>query len=608
MKTNTFHNRVAPVVLLLLHAALLGFSSSRHNPTIDEAGHLVAGLSHWSFGRFELYNVNPPLVRMCAALPLLATDYHEQWAAAKQFSRPEFDLGREFISANAESSVWLFALCRCALIPFSLLGGGVCWIWARELYGRECGTVALCLWCFSPNVLAYGQLIVPDMAATALGVTAWYLFWQWLKAPSRDSALLASLALGILQLTKMTWLILFPVWPITWLGYRLASGSKGSTIRPLRKEGGQLVMIAAGAIGILNLGYGFEQSFQRLDQFEFRSDALTGNRGDADTPCASNRFRGTWLGGLPVPLPANYLRGLDTQRLDFESKLWSYLRGSWRRGGWWYYYLYALAIKVPLGAWCALGLATVLTVYRPSYFTQARDEAFLLAPAVAVVAFVSTQTGFNHHIRYVLPAFPFMMIFASKVARAAKGHRAVRALTSVALTWSVVSSLSVYPHSLSYFNGLAGGPKGGHSHLLNSNVDWGQDILFLRRWLQRHPEVQLAGLAYEYQKIFDPAVVGIGAPKPPVDVRWARLDVNKDVEVGPRPGWYAVSVSLLHDRMHGFDYFNEYGPDSRAGYSILIYHLSMGEANRVRRKLGLRELVARPTGQGRCDGENKGLQ
>ncbi len=48
------------VVILCIHAALLAWAGSRHSPSNDEVGHLPAGLSHWYFGRFDLYCVNPP--------------------------------------------------------------------------------------------------------------------------------------------------------------------------------------------------------------------------------------------------------------------------------------------------------------------------------------------------------------------------------------------------------------------------------------------------------------------------------------------------------------------------------------------------------------------
>ena len=75
-------------------------------------------------------------------------------------------------------------------------------------------------------------------------------------------------------------------------------------------------------------------------------------------------------------------------------------------------------------------------------------------------------------------------------------HRAVAAIATIALAWSVVSSLWIYPHSLSYFNESTGGPTRGHFHLVDSNVDWGQDLLYLKRWLREHPEARPLRIAY----------------------------------------------------------------------------------------------------------------
>src|SRR5215212_8698000 len=58
------------LLVLLVHSTLLLYSAYVHSPTVNEPAHLAAGLSHWRFGRFELYRVNPPLVRMLAALPI----------------------------------------------------------------------------------------------------------------------------------------------------------------------------------------------------------------------------------------------------------------------------------------------------------------------------------------------------------------------------------------------------------------------------------------------------------------------------------------------------------------------------------------------------------
>ncbi len=159
--------KLAVAALLLTHAGLLAWGAWRHSPAFDEVAYLPAGISHWEFGRFDLYCGNPPLVRMVAALPVLAAGAETDWS--RYSDRAEYAVGRSFMDANGQRSFWLFTLARWACIPFSLLGGYVCFRWARELYGAGAGLAALALWCFCPNMIGNGQLMTPDMGATALG-------------------------------------------------------------------------------------------------------------------------------------------------------------------------------------------------------------------------------------------------------------------------------------------------------------------------------------------------------------------------------------------------------------------------------------------------------
>ena len=43
---------------------------------------------------------------------------------------------------------------------------------------------------------------------------------------------------------------------------------------------------------------------------------------------------------------------------------------------------------------------------------------------------------------------------------------------------------AMYPHYLAYFNPLAGGPGNGYKHLVDSSLDWGQDLPGLKRWVE----------------------------------------------------------------------------------------------------------------------------
>ena len=620
-----------------------------------------------------MYRVNPPLVRMVATTPVLFARPKNDWSGydASVGARSERSIRGDFIETNGERIFRLHTLARWACIPFSLLGAYVCFRWARELYGDKAGILALALWCFSPNIMAYAQLIAPDAGATALGVAAAYCLWRWLGHPTWKRAVAAGVVLGLAELTKGTWIVLFGLWPLLWVVWRLAGPCAATCPHPGPLPEGegeqtwgrgacQMGMILLLGLYVLNMGYGFEGSFQRLGDYGFVSETLGGPSEDGRTgysPQGRNRFEGTWLAGVPVPLPKNYLMGIDLQRWDFERKMWSYLRGEWRLGGWWYYYLYALAIKAPLGTWVLVFLAAGVSLWglgsgrtphpgplpegeggedarlvpRPSppatnpspltpnpsppaagevvatevatpnpsplipnpsppapnpsplipnpssYSATWRDELVLLAPAAVVLTLVSSQTGFNHHLRYVLPIFPFVFIWASKVARAVDlKHWKIASIAGAALLWSTGSSLYYYPHSLSYFNELVGGPTGGHYHLGNSNIDWGQDLFYLKDWLDAHPKAKPLTLAYD-MPLVDPKLAGIDyTGRPPAN--------------SPQPGWHAVSVNQIHNRSGQYKYFLKFKPVGMAGYSIYIYHVTLDEANRVRRELGMSEL------------------
>jgi hypothetical protein len=250
------------------------------------------------------------------------------------------------------------------------------------------------------------------------------------------------------------------------------------------------------------------------------------------------------------------------------------------------------------------------------YSAGCRRELVLLGPLLVVLAFVSWVTTMQF-LRYALPALPFALVWSSKVAAAFPlKNRLVAVPAAVALAWSIFSSLAVYPHSGSYFNALGGGPRGGHAHLVESSIDWGQDLFYLKDWLDEHPEARPFHLAY-FGRI-DPQVAGIEFSLPPTSRANPAGRPVAPADYGPRPGWHAVSVSLLRgfpwrvvpDGQGGsqtvsgndYAYFLELEPAGMAGYSIYIYDVSLAQANRLRRQLGLEPLLDAASGAGQNGG------
>jgi 4-amino-4-deoxy-L-arabinose transferase-like glycosyltransferase len=581
-------------VILGAHFILLGYGAAVHSPTIDEVAHMAAGVSHWELGRFDLYRVNPPFVRLLATLPVVAAGYMADWTSynAAPGERREFYLGERFVDLNGTRSFRLFTWARWACIPLSIVGAVVCFLWARDLFGQASGVLAMGLWCFSPTVLGHAQLITPDIGGTALGLAAMYCFWRWLRAPSWYAAYVAGTVLGFAELTKTTLILYFVLYPILWVLWRVL-WIRDSDFAPLRTSGAQLGLCLVLALFLLNLGYGFEGTFRLLGDYQFVSHALAG-----DATSSGNRFAGTYLSAIPVPLPANYVMGVDTQKRDFERGDWSYLHGEWRDQGWWYYYLYGMAVKTPLGLMFLIMLAGTWAVLNPIGRASIREELLLAVPPIAVLALVSAHTGFNHHVRYVLPVYPFVFVSASRVAQSlSRGSWGMSSAWVTACCGILAAVASVYPHSMSYFNELVGGPRHGSEYLVDSNIDWGQDLLYLRQWQQSRPETAPLGFAYFGQ--IRPEVAQIAHFLPPRAELWERPDSQRDNK-WLQPGWYAVSASLLRGRKYrvddgrgnalwtkenSFRYFERWEPSTQAGYSIYIYHVTPEQSEQLRREL-----------------------
>jgi hypothetical protein len=271
-------------------------------------------------------------------------------------------------------------------------------------------------------------------------------------------------------------------------------------------------------------------------------------------------------------LPANYVQGIDVQRREFEGRLLSYLRGEWRSTGWYHYYLYAFLVKEPLGTLLLIGGGLGLLAAFRAFWTK---SAFLYAVLPAAVFFValSLQTGFNHHLRYLLPAYPFLYVIASApFGRSSLGR--LKWGASACLAASVMGSLSVYPHSLSYFNAMAGGATAGPRHLHNSNVDWGQDLLLLSNWADRHPDCRPLRVVYSN---------GYRSEDLPL---WGTNVVHGDLTTAEwramqagrlEPTWYAISTGRLYDPPLSdpkYRFFRERTPTTMVGYSIYLYQIS----------------------------------
>lgn len=621
---------------LLAYVLLIGGIGWDSTPNKTEVGHMAAANYSWRTLRFDVFVVNPPLARMIAGVPVAlwgGPQFTVANPAPRPQDRPEWAIGAAFLQANSPEEIRRsFLLARWSLIPVLLLGGYFGYQLSHEIYGRPSAFIYLALWCTSPLLLGWGATMCPDALAGALAVLGVYTFRRWLLEPGWFRAAISGFCLGLLPLTKLTWAVAFGIWPLMWCLWRVIDKKRNAD--PDRRPHPpftQLAFILFAGLYTLNLGYLFEGTFLPLGQHTFVSRLFAGVDTRDIHPAwhEGNRFAGTWLGAIPIPIPANFLRGIDLQRLDFERGLPSYLRGRWADHGWWYYHIYALMLKEPLGTWCLAVTALALTVFGRERRFHWRDDLIVMIPAGAILLLVSSQTGFSAHARYAIPALPLLLVWASKAGQilrtnpAGLGWRPLHVAILSMAAWSVASSLSLYPHQLSYFNELTillnpkdavldqgigrssgfwprlaetmrAGSRDGPRHLLGSNVDWGQDLWRLERWCRSHPEARPLRVAYSGNYPLGKDGVDFAGPPPPGPQVVRPDPMGTPAELGPQPGWYALSINEIYGRSHEYAYFLEFRPVATAGYSILIYWISPEDADRVRRKLGLPPPVEAP--------------
>jgi hypothetical protein len=153
-----------------------------------------------------------------------------------------------------------------------------------------------------------------------------------------------------------------------------------------------------------------------------------------------------------------------------------FLLGEFSRQGWPHYYLAAFLLKTPLAGVLLTVMALVAALRRRSL---AANGALLFVMSFFVVA-ATSRIALG--VRYVLPVFPFLYAFiAIALPRVVTDRRRV-VVTGVLLGWFVVTSLAAWPSYLSFFSELTGSRRNADRLLIDSNLDWGQDLRRLRLW------------------------------------------------------------------------------------------------------------------------------
>jgi len=460
----TERSGVTAALLLVLFALNCAISVYDDTVTYDEPGHLEIG--SWLLGGSvdHCRDQKMPITAL-NALP-------GAWVKA---------LG---LSLSDKNLLWIS---RLPTVCFAVVVGYFVFEWSRKLYGGRGGLFSLLLFVFCPTTIAHARMAANDLYCAGFSLLAVHSFLRYLDAPSRRSLLRAAALMGVAQLTKHTALLLFPVLAVTfvvrtWARWRPSPGSASWPPRRIARDGVVYVLVVWA---VLNVGYGLRPHFATLAEDSAWLQANT------EFVPATPRQYDSELAKIPIPLPRAYVEAiLFGQYFNRTGRGHGpdYLFGELRPLGWWYYFPVAFALKTPLPTLLVLGMAIVVTVRKKRWGLGSDEGVLLLVPFVVLVFFCSACSA-DIGVRYLLPIMPFLYVFAGKVVAFTPSRWSTGWNTSVLVlsVWLPITSLSYFPHYISYFNEISWNRLLLYESLSDSNLQWGQDDGYLQQYIDTHP-------------------------------------------------------------------------------------------------------------------------
>ena len=492
------------IILSLFTLLTLSFAVST-GMTFDELGHIPAGYTHLRHGDYRLNPESPPLIEMISTTPLLFTTINlpipsDAWSKADQW-----DFGRQFFWVKNKEPYNILWKARLPMIMIGIAFLIIIYFWTKELYGSLPAITAMGFAAFTSIIIANAGIASTDLGFATVGLLTLYWYWKLQRQPSKKRLVLTGIALGLALASKHTALYLIPLLAIlAWIEVF----SKDEDIFQIWSRIKQGLMIIGIALLILLLAY-------RIFQ---------------------------------IPM-----YGVGLSYVIEHTERYGYLMGEHSTQGWWYYFPLAFLIKSPLPLLLLFGIAISLLITKRKEYNLS-NELYLLIPIMyffTVFAFSSLNIG----IRHILIIYPFVFIAASKVAN----HAVLRWTIPPLGAWLLIGTLLIHPYHLAYFNELVG-PDNGPEWLIDSNIDWGQDLPTLKRYMK--------------EKKIDQVILGYYG----TDNATIRGIRSTPLKCSPQKGVIAVSINLLKGITHKehicLGWLKKYEPIEKLGYSIYVYNIT----------------------------------
>jgi 4-amino-4-deoxy-L-arabinose transferase-like glycosyltransferase len=571
------HERMRTAVVLgafaVAFASLTVSSYVQKSGTWDETSFLASGYIELKLRDYRMIADHPPFLREWSALPLLTLDHIAlntnsiYWTVGDQYN-----FSHEFVYLHNDADRLLYRA-RFMIVLLGIGLGILLFCWARELFGFWPAVIVLGLYSVEPNILAHSSLVTTDLGLTCFIFGTLYFLWRVLRNLTLPNVCGLTVFFVLAQVSKFTALLLWPVvllllllvvcrrapWPWRFRG----SGEVRSRAAKVVVSISVVVWLGVASWAGVWAVYGFRYSPTLTDteRFRFRGTEVMQELAPTLTVLMS------WVDRHQL-LPNTYAQGLAFRVASIQKRS-AYLMGEYGTEGWWYYFLVAFLIKTPIAVLLLFLGGVVLCLRHPVKLLD--REMFVLLPLAAALV-MSTMARTNIGLRHILPVYPMALLLAGKCVSvmwdsARKRYRF--ALAGLCLL-AVAETALVYPDYLAFFNAAVGGPGNGDKFLVDSNLDWGQDLKGLKRWMDRN---NVAHINLSYFGTADPLYYGINCTHLPGAPFFAAHLIKRP----QLPGYVAISVtnlrwpSLKEENRVFYRPFLERQPVAAIGHSIRVY-------------------------------------
>ncbi len=587
-------------IILFFMGTIALFSMRGDSSTMDELSHLPAGYSYVTQQDMRINPEHPPLVKDLAGLPLLLIPNiqfpFEVEAWTKQVNG-QWDFGRAFFYGKNNPVDLMLFWGRIPLILIMLLLGYYVFRWCRELFGDKAALGALILYAFSPTVLAHGRLVTTDVAAGAGAFIAMYYFVRFLKKTdpekglreniraSKYELLKGGIALGIAELFKFSLILLLPTFALlTFLWLLIKTGGINKFLKSLIKYS------FLSVIG-LSIAYTLVWGVYQYHVWNYPPERQKADTEYILAPETNLPEQiAVWMADKPILRPlGQYFLGLLMVFQRASGGNTGYFLGEISNLGWKSYFPVVYFLKEPLPFFILMGIALgyfISRIIKRNTFSRESVLKRLFSwlevnfSVVAMLVFVtvywviSLQSNLNIGVRHLLPVFPFtILLVAAGVVFWAGGQQWRKYLVGGLMIWQIFSVLWVYPSFLAYFSDIIGGPSKGYQYVVDSNLDWGQDLKRLSFWVEKHAIDEI------YVDYF-----GGGDPQYYLGDKFKAWWGQRSSEDLPSGSYLAVSATFLQggrgeatrefigkESTGHYKWLDDYEPVARIGYSIFVF-------------------------------------